>query len=160
MHIPYNKIYHQACDNDLVNVGVDVFKRELFLEKETYKAWVQMQKKALSENIKLNIVSGFRSYKYQENIITKKLARGISLEQITKAIALPGMSEHHTGRAIDIATDCMLKSSDVLCEDFEKTDAFAWLEKHAYKYNFKMSFEKNNSQGFIYEPWHWYFEKK
>ena len=67
--------------------------------------------------------------------------------------APPGHSEHHTGYALDIgeagngATD--------LSEQFEKTAAFAWLQKNAPYYSFELSFPKDNQQGVSYEPWHW-----
>ena len=38
---------------------------------------------------------------------------------------------------------------------FEDTSAFAWLQSHAPRYSFELSFPKGNSQGVSYEPWHW-----
>ena len=41
--------------------------------------------------------------------------------------------------------------------EFEDTDAFKWLQRHAAKYQFKLSFNKNNKY-IDYEPWHWRYE--
>ena len=127
----------------------------MYLEKQTYKAWLEMEQKALSDGIKLYIVSGFRSYTYQQSIIDRKLANGQSLEQISTVNALVGESEHHTGYAIDFTTDGEV---EVLTEDFENTKAFKWLQDNAEDFGFKMSFSRNNEYGFIYEPWHWCYK--
>ena len=63
----------------------------------------------------------------------------------------PGYSEHHTGRALDITTsDC-----EPLTEAFELTEAFTWLVTHASKYQFSLTYPRDNPYGIIYEPWHW-----
>ncbi|GAB4224393.1 MAG: D-alanyl-D-alanine carboxypeptidase family protein [Francisella sp.] len=145
-------IFPEADQQDLIFAGKDFFSRDLFLEKNTYKAWLNLQKAAKKDNIDLFIVSGFRSYAYQQKIIDKKLSQGQKLEDIMKVNALPGESEHHTGRAIDLTTG---DEQEVLTESFENTNAFKWLTQNAHKYGFKLSFPRNNIYGFIYEPWHW-----
>lgn len=145
-------LYEEARLEDLVLAGKDFFNRDLYLDKNAERAWREMYQAAKQENVELFIVSGFRSYAYQQGIIDRKLAKGISLEEIKKVNALPGMSEHHTGCAIDFTT---LNEEEVLTEKFEETEAFRWLTKNAHKYGFKMSFPRNNEYGFIYEPWHW-----
>jgi D-alanyl-D-alanine carboxypeptidase len=42
-----------------------------------------------------------------------------------------------------------------LTEEFDSSDAFAWLQQHAAKHGFSMTYPRDNPQGFIYEPWHW-----
>ena len=65
--------------------------------------------------------------------------------------AAPGYSEHHTGRAVDIATP----GSRPLTEEFEDSAAFHWLNENAADFGFSMSYPRDNRYGFIYEPWHW-----
>jgi D-alanyl-D-alanine carboxypeptidase len=65
--------------------------------------------------------------------------------------AIPGYSEHHTGRALDLHTG----EAEPLSETFELEPAFAWLQEHALTYGFTMSYPKNNELGIAYEPWHW-----
>lgn len=149
--------FPEASPEDLVLVGKDFFGRELQLEKQTYKAWLKLSQAAKTDGVELFIVSGFRSYAYQQAIIDRKLAAGQALEQISKVNALPGQSEHHTGRALDLTTTGEL---EVLTEEFEKTNAFDWLSKNAEKFGFKMSFPRNNEYGFIYEPWHWCYQNE
>lgn len=149
-------IYKEANQKDLIFAGKDFFDRDLYLEKQTYNAWLKLKESALADSIALFIVSGFRSYDYQQNIINRKLANGQTLEQISKVNALVGESEHHTGCAIDFTTS---NEKDVLTEDFENTKAFMWLNDNAHKFGFVMSFPRDNEYGFIYEPWHWCFKK-
>jgi D-alanyl-D-alanine carboxypeptidase len=148
-------IFKEALKSELMLVGKDFFKRDVYLEENTHNAWLELQKKAHTDNVKLHIVSGFRSYAYQQSIIDRKLTNGLSLEQISKVNALVGESEHHTGCAIDFTTD---DEAEVLTEDFEKTRAFKWLQNNAKNFGFKMSFPRDNKYGFIYEPWHWCYK--
>ena len=113
--------------------------------------------KALSDGVNLYIVSGFRSYAYQQSIINRKLANGLTLEQISMINALVGESEHYTGHAIDFTTD---GEAEVLTECFENTQAFKWLQDNAINFGFNMSFPRNNKYGFIYEPWHWCYKNE
>ena len=69
--------------------------------------------------------------------------------------AAPGYSEHHTGRAVDLTTP----GTPPLLEAFERTAAFAWLERHAARFGFVMTYPRNNPLGVIYEPWHWTFHE-
>jgi len=127
-----------------------------YLNPEAAHAWREMKSSALIDGIELIIVSAFRSIDYQAEIIRKKLDKGLSIEEILKVSAAPGYSEHHTGRAIDITSP----NSPILEEYFEFTPAFEWLNKNADKFNYYLSFGKNNSQGYLYEPWHWCYVKK
>ncbi len=68
-------------------------------------------------------------------------------------IAIPGFSEHHSGRAIDIHT----KGKNILDEEFESTEEFIWLSKNAAQFEFRLSYPRSNSFGIIYEPWHWFY---
>ena len=144
---------HEEC-NDLVSVGLDMFDREQRLERETAAQWHAMVAAAKADGVVLLMISAFRSFDYQRKIIERKLAEGQTLEQITRASALPGYSEHHTGRAIDIGTP----GSEPLSEEFEKTPAYAWLTRRANEFGFSLSYPRGNSWGIMFEPWHWRFK--
>jgi D-alanyl-D-alanine carboxypeptidase len=103
----------------------------------------------------MQIVSAFRSFDRQCEIIREKIAAGQTIEQILSASAPPGYSEHHTGRAVDIGGS----ADDPLEEDFEQTPAYAWLLHNAALYEFFLSFPRNNVYGYQYEPWHWTYRK-
>lgn len=136
---------------DLVDVGPNLVGRMQRLEPETAARWTEMQAAAEKDGILLLIVSGYRSVDYQARLIRKKINAGQSVSEILAVNAAPGHSEHHTGRAVDIATP----GSRPLTEEFEASDAFRWLEDNAASFGFVMSYPRNNPAGFIYEPWHW-----
>lgn len=136
---------------ELESVGLDIYQREQYLIPAAAKAWRTLQAEAWRAGIELQLVSAFRSVDYQRGIIERKLASGQSMEQILDVSAVPGYSEHHTGRAVDLTTPGV----DVLTEAFETTAAFAWLTEHAGEYGFVMSYPRGNSCGYAFEPWHW-----
>ncbi len=136
---------------NLVSAGVDIYNREQLMTPMTLARWIEMREAAARDNIKLSLVSAFRSVDYQCQIIRNKLDKGVSIEDITRVSAIPGFSEHHTGRALDLTTsDCR-----TLEEEFDQTPAFHWLIRHAQAFQFSMPYTKNNPFNMIYEPWHW-----
>jgi D-alanyl-D-alanine carboxypeptidase len=141
--------YEEA--GELVDVGPNLVGRTQRLTPDTATRWHQMLTAAREDGITLMIVSGFRDFEYQASLIRKKISAGQKLGEILAVNAAPGYSEHHTGRAVDIASP----GSRPLTEEFEATEAFAWLEKNAADYGFSMSYPRDNPEGFIYEPWHW-----
>jgi D-alanyl-D-alanine carboxypeptidase len=79
-------------------------------------------------------------------------ARGVPLDEILSVTAPPGYSEHHTGRAVDVATPGTRRALET---EFEETDAFAWLARNAGTFGWELSYQRGNPLGFAYEPWHW-----
>ncbi len=142
---------YYADATDLVDVGPNLVGRMQRLTPDTAARWQQMVEAASDDGIRLLIVSGFRSFEYQARLIRDKLAAGQSIEEILEVNAAPGFSQHHTGSAVDIATP----GSRPLTEEFEESDAFAWLNKNAGDFGFSMTYPRDNSCGIIYEPWHW-----
>lgn len=136
---------------ELEDVEPNIIGRMQKLAPETARAWRQMKEAALADGVELLLVSGFRSIRYQVDLIRNKLAAGQDIGAILKVNAAPGFSEHHTGRAVDIATP----GTRPLTEAFETSAAFAWLQKHAATYRFGMPYGRDNALGFSYEPWHW-----
>jgi len=145
------KIPLQLEAEDLVPVGRDMFGRDQYLAPRASRHWQLMHGAALESGIELQIVSAFRSVDYQCMLIRNKLEQGLSIDEILKVNAAPGYSEHHTGAALDLGTP----GCEPLSEEFEDTHAFAWLQRNAPKYEFELSYPRNNKYGIIYEPWHW-----
>ena len=116
------------------------------LSKKMLMAYCLMKLCALKAGVKLKIVSGFRSYEYQEkiyNIYVKEFGE----EKTNTFSAKPGHSEHQTGLAIDI------------CEDSDKfigSKEDIWLQQNAYKFGFIVRYPKGKEHitGYKYEPWH------
>ena len=135
----------------LTSIGPDRLGREAWLEPNTARAWQAMRAAAAAAGVTLWVASAFRSIARQEEIVTAKLRRGLTWEQILAVSAYPGFSEHHTGTAIDITTpDC-----PNLVEEFESTAAFRWLDRHARGFGFALSYPRGNPYSVVYEPWHW-----
>ena len=135
----------------LVDAGVNIVARPIRLDPAAREAWLEMSHSALGDGVTLLSVSGFRSYDDQARLIRKKLNRGEAIADILGVDAAPGHSEHHTGRAIDVASP----GSRPLTEDFEASEAFGWLSANAGRFGFSLSYPRGNLQGLIYSPWHW-----
>ncbi|HET7674920.1 MAG TPA: M15 family metallopeptidase [Gammaproteobacteria bacterium] len=144
----------EAAEAELVSIGGDIYGRDQRLIVPAAQAWQAMVSAAAADGVGLQPVSAFRGIEYQAGIVRRKLAAGQPIGQILKVSAAPGYSEHHTGRAVDIAT----AGADPLVETFADTPAFAWLTENAGKFGFKMSYPRDNPYGMIYEPWHWAFQ--
>ncbi len=136
---------------DLVLTEVGAHGREHLLTPAAAAAWHGMKQAALGDGVTIFIVSAFRSVERQTQIVRRKLMSGIPLAQVLAVSALPGFSEHHSGRAVDVGTPNCLP----LDYSFEGTAAFAWLQPNAAAFNFRLSYPANNSEGYVYEPWHW-----
>lgn len=135
-------------------VEIDFEGKPFILLSPTATAWLKMKSAAATDGISLRPFSGFRSYLHQKNLIERHLKIGRQIETILTHIAIPGFSEHHSGRAIDIHSD----GKPVLDEEFEQTKEFAWLEKNAARFDFHLSYPRGNTMGIIYEPWHWFYK--
>jgi D-alanyl-D-alanine carboxypeptidase len=136
---------------DLDSIGRDIFDREQSLIRPAAEAWRALQAAASQDNVVLRPVSAFRSVAYQADVIRQKLSTGRSVDMILRVNALPGYSEHHTGRALDVTTP----GAKPVDETFENSAAFAWLRHHAGRFGFTLSYPRDNALGMAYEPWHW-----
>jgi D-alanyl-D-alanine carboxypeptidase len=115
----------------------------------------------------LDIVSGYRSYQYQqENYdrhVSSFLSSGESSSQAkidaANEVAPPGTSEHETGLAADIITSNWYVNNKDLTASFDQTPAFAWMYAHCADYGFILRYlkDKVNVTGYEYEPWHYRF---
>jgi zinc D-Ala-D-Ala carboxypeptidase len=147
------RIFREA--EELVSVGLDIYEREQKLTPRGAIAGRELKLAVERDGIALLLVSAFRSFDYQKQIIERKLATGIPMEQILRVSAAPGYSEHHTGRAVDVtAPNCK-----PLTEEFEHTPTFVWLGNRAKDFGFTMTYPRNNKFGVVYEPWHWVLEE-
>ena len=135
----------------LAAVEPNILGRVEQLAPGTAHDWRAMKAAAAEDGVALLLVSGFRSIEHQIALIRAKLERGIDIATILSVNAAPGYSQHHTGKAVDIATP----GCRPLTEEFESSEAFFWLEHHAARFAFRMPYGRNNAFGFGFEPWHW-----
>lgn len=137
----------------LAFAGWDRYHRPLWLADAAAHAWRSLRDAAQRDGLYLEAISGYRSHDYQLGIFRRKLARGQTMPEILAVNAAPGFSEHHSGRALDISTP----GEPAAEESFESTPAFEWLTSQAGGFGFVMSYPRDNPNGIVYEPWHWYF---
>lgn len=146
-----HRAYQEVPRDRLTNVVAD---GSIKLHKSAAAKFLDMQAQARSEGIYLRPVSGFRSFEDQDYLFFQVKADRTQTASVRAEVsAPPGYSEHHTGYAIDIA-DGSRPETDLEVA-FENTSAFRWLQKNAARYDFELSFPKDNAQGISYEPWHW-----
>ena len=104
---------------------------------------------AHDDDIPLQVLSAYRSFKEQSALkATYKITYGRGTANSFSADQ--GYSEHQLGTAVDFTTP----SIGGTLAGFDKTEAYAWLTKHAYVYGFNLSYPKGNTH-FVFEPWHW-----
>ncbi|KAM3105798.1 M15 family metallopeptidase [Phormidesmis sp. 146-33] len=145
--------YGEAPQSELEPISPDGGIR---LRKAAAAAYKQMSNAALADGILLAPLSGFRSLSDQQQVFFDVKAERLQTPQQRAGVsAPPGYSEHHTGYAIDIGDGDTPATN--LSPAFEQTAAFKWLQDNAVRFNFELSFPKNNPQGVTYEPWHWRF---
>jgi LAS superfamily LD-carboxypeptidase LdcB len=107
---------------------------------------------AAEENeITLKIISAYRSFGTQ-GLVKTGYTVTYGAGTANQFSADQGYSEHQLGTALDFTTP---ETGEDFSE-FEKTKAFEWLLKNAYKYGFILSYPKNNDY-YQFEPWHWRF---
>ena len=147
-HLPYP----EAKASELI-----LFSPGIYVHKEIYENFKEMQLMAAQRGISLQLLSGYRSIDLQRDIFYEnKSIRNQTAVERSMVSAPPGYSEHSTGYAIDVGDG---NYPDTHFEvEFEQTPAFKWMKRFASKYHFVLSFPPNNKQGVTYEPWHWRFE--
>ena len=100
-------------------------------------------------NIKKGVVSSYRSYDQQVDTFGGKIARDGGVSKRQRYSALPGFSQHHTGKTFDIISvepSWWNQNSDVK----------KWVADNCGKFGFKVSYP---SDGVLRkaEPWHLYY---
>jgi len=143
----YNSLSQTYEPQDLTEVG----SSGKLMRKEAAINMTNLQKDAKKDGIQINMVSGYRSYDYQDGLYSKYLKRDPQSVVDTYS-ARPGHSEHQTGLAMDVSDHTWT------CEEyFEDTLQFEWLQENAYKYGFIMRYPKGKEfiTGYTYEPWHY-----
>lgn len=113
---------------------------------EMQSAFNQMAAAAKADGLSIYIVSGFRSYSYQDNLYNRYVSRDGVAEADTYS-ARAGHSEHQSGLAADLNS---------VSNGFGGTLEGIWLANNCYKYGFILRYPqgKTDETGYIYEPWH------
>ncbi|WP_274365835.1 M15 family metallopeptidase [Paenibacillus thermotolerans] len=135
-----------------VPFSFDGYSPKKQLEKEAAHALEILFAAAKDEGLKLNAVSGYRSYGTQKAIFDRNAKRK-GAKEANRTSAYPGQSEHQTGLAMDVSTDSI---GNALEESFGETEEGMWLADNAMKYGFIIRYPKSKEEitGYKYEPWH------
>lgn len=156
----------------------------VYANKKALAAFLLLQKCALQEGIKLEICSGYRSLKRQEQIIEGKFTgtrtvldkeerpldiKAVPLEERLEIIgrysALPGLTRHHLGCDFDVYAKNLLpqgQSLQLTAQEYSEEGYFAplsaFLREHASSFGFYFPYDGTN-KSVAFEPWHLSFQE-
>lgn len=150
----YNYLKENYFPNDLVDV--DKYSNgNIALNKIARDAFYEMAEAIQKEGMHIRIISGYRSFAYQERLYNNYL-KSDSQEEVDLYSAKPGYSEHHTGLAIDI------DNGVIDYNRFHVTKEYDWMQKNAHKYGYILRYPlgKEKITGYKYEPWHYRYVGK
>ena len=142
-------LFADATEFEIARMGA--CGREHLLVPAAARQWRALRVEAENDGVTLVVISGYRGFDRQVELIQAKLDRGDLIDDILAVMAPPGCSEHHSGCAVDIGTP----GCEPLSADFDTTAAFQWLQQHANRFGFRLSYPEGNRWGYTYEPWHW-----
>lgn len=154
VHTQFGHLAYEETDEPLGDAGrYRDTGRIVQLRAEAAQAFRAMQQAAREVGVELVPISGYRTKSYQDGLFSRAIRKYGTKESAARWVAPPGYSEHHSGLAVDIGA---LESPETDVETtFEDTPAFAWLKENAHRFDFEISFPRDNPQGVSYEPWHW-----
>lgn len=121
-----------------------------YFQKEAWSYLENMLEDAEEDGVNILITSAYRSFGTQgllKSSYTVTYGSGAN-----KFSADQGYSEHQLGTTADFTS----KENGGTLSGFDATAAYAWLQKHAFRYGFILSYPKGNTY-YVYEPWHWRF---
>ncbi len=101
------------------------------LDPTLLRALRQAARAAAGEGIEFTVDSGWRSPKYQEQLLDEAISKYGSKEEAARWVATPNTSAHVSGHAIDLGP----------------SKAAAWLSEHGAKYGLCQIYRN--------EPWHY-----
>ncbi len=137
---------------DLVNCKSN-YKDNILIDRKVNEMFNLMKMEALNNGYDIDIMSGYRTYEYQEKIYNK-LIREKGFNYALRHIAPPGASEHQTGLAIDI---CVYRDGNCYIEhEISEFEEIKWLHNNCYRFGFILRYPEGMEEvtGYNYEPWH------
>lgn len=145
--------------DDFVQVDSAYTNKEIYLQKETYKAFKAMADSAKKDGVTFTIVSGTRNFDAQKSIWDRKWKNSEATSPMDKAMdileysSMPMTSRHHWGTDIDL--------NDLNNSYFESGQGkkeYDWLQAHANDFGFYQPYTDkslNDRTGYNEEKWHW-----
>ncbi|MEH3075280.1 MAG: D-alanyl-D-alanine carboxypeptidase family protein [Quadrisphaera sp.] len=104
------------------------------------------------DGVALTLVSGFRTFDYQEQVHRRSVARN-GQAGADRYSARAGHSEHQTGLAVDFSS---ADGRATLSPRFGQTDEGLWLAEHAGEHGWLLRYTETDQAvtGYNPEPWH------
>ncbi len=134
---------------------LDIDDEKVLIEKKTYNAYLDLKKYLISKNIEIGIDSSYRTLEEQQEIYDSFVIK-YGKNYADKVVAPVGISEHHTGLAIDISIkkngEFLIDNKDLIKED----KIFKEIHKNLSEFGFILRYPKGKEEitGYPYEPWH------
>ena len=130
-----------------------IYRDNILIADKVLNMFNIMKMAAFDHGYEIDIMSGYRSYDYQDKLYNK-LVRDKGLNYAFRHIAPAGASEHQTGLAIDI---CVYRNGKCYIEhEVNEFEEIRWLKNNAHKYGFILRYPNDTEEvtGYNYEPWH------
>lgn len=136
--------------SDLVFPNVSQYENQK-LRSEAAIALENMFQSALNDHISLYLVSGYRSYLFQEDLQTY-YQNELGDTEAERVDCIPGASEHQIGLAVDL---CTTDHSYELNTNFDTTEAYHWLIQNCADYGYILRYPNGKEEitGIKYSPW-------
>lgn len=151
--------YDYTRDTSFVKVPIQFARNNVYVKKETYRAFVKMRTAALKVGIDLQIISGTRSFndqcsKWESKWTANEFANiKVPQQKVIKLLrwwSMPGTSRHHWGTDLDLNN---MKPAYYNTPAGKKL--YNWLVNNAPAFGFEQPFNANRPSGYQEEKWHW-----
>lgn len=153
-----NKVYKldsSYAPSDLVNINDDFSGQYAYSYRNhqarqvVYNDFVALRNACKEKGFELYVVSGYRSYAWQEEIYNHN-AEVYSVEETDKTVSRPGHSEHTLGLGMDVALD------SYKFQEIENHPQYQWFLSQLADYGFILRYPegKESLTGYTYEQWH------
>ena len=159
---PLDKITEQPIF--VVNNKPQQIKRTIYLPSEVMKAYRNMNA-AYQESHPgrtFMLESGYRHPIVQRYLIVFFLvgSYNYSLTEVFKRVLPPIYSQHCSPNvtALDLCNiDTEIDPEYKYTTAFALTPVYEWLKRHGKEFGFYESYPEGNSEGIVWEPWHWQY---
>lgn len=158
-----SNIYNKKDFDGMVFVKIkNIEGKEIKVEKRTYSYYLKFKRTLKKLGIIVSITSGYRSLEEQQETIKELKNVYQDDNELYEKVAPVGVSEHHTGLALDITISSKKEYEKRLTDYYSKEELdireqkYELMAKICSKYGFILGYPKNKEDitGYAYEPWH------
>ncbi len=150
-----NKIKSNYLNRVNLISATNIDIEEVFVEEETYKAYLELKEFLETNGIYIGIASAYRSLEEQQAIYDEYVLK-YGKEYADSIVASAGASEHHTGLAIDITLkindNYLITNEELMNYDYIFKEIHKYLKDYGFILRYQVDKEKITL--YQYEPWH------